>query len=154
MKKKLLYAMCFSTLLVSGVYSNTYANVGESPKSYSKELVANSADVDAMLYWVNVSSMSATLAINNGRAEIAGLVLGNLGTESITVNAVLERANPNGTFTHINSWNDLRVNDRIWAWSTAHYVARGHDYRLTLTATAVRNGVSEVVSVNRTTRAN
>lgn len=144
----------FFSLTGFGMCSNTYSNINESPKLYSKEIISNSLDVEAGLYWSNISSISATLAINNGRASIAGSVFANPGTESIIVNAILERVNPNGTFTHINSWNNLRSNERIWVWNTIHYVARGHDYRLTLTATVVRNEVREVISIDRMTRAN
>jgi|GEM_PF-1281830 len=151
MKKKLIFTLCFTTLVTSGMHINTYAS--DMVKSYSNEII-ESTSYDASVFWTNVSSISAVLSINNGRASLSGTVLGNIGTESITVNAVLERVNPNGTFTNINSWNNLRVNDRIWVWDTTHYVARGHDYRLTLTATVLRNGVSEVVSVSRTTWAN
>jgi len=95
------------------------------------------------------------LSINNsGRATMSGTVVANPGTESITVDAVLERMNANGTVTYIGSWRGLRTNGNTWAWERPHYVVRGHDYRLTLTVTAVRNGVSETTSLSRTTRAN
>lgn len=85
---------------------------------------------------------------------MGGMVVAHPGTTSITVDAVLERINTNGTRTHMFSFNNLRANSNIWAWETTRMVARGHDYRLTLTVTAVRNGTSETVTVGRTVRAN
>jgi len=108
------------------------------------------ASENSMLRWTNTASIFVHLSIDNGRAMMGGTVIGNTGTESITVNAVLERVNPNGTFTHIGSWNNIRANGDVWAWERPHMVARGHYYRLTLTATVARNGVNEVVSLSRT----
>ena len=118
------------------------------------EMIANE-EVFIEPFWDNTAIISVSLLINNsGRATMSGSVIGHPGTTSITVNAVLERANPNGTFTHIAAFNNINVESNIWVWERPHYVARGHNYRLTLTATVVRNGTSEVVSLSRTTRAN
>jgi len=78
---------------------------------------------------------------------------GNADTESFIVDAVLERENSDGSFTHIVTFAGLHANGNIWAWERPHMVARGHYYRLTLTATVVRNGISVVVSLSRTTLA-
>jgi len=145
MKKIVVLACCFAMLMSASLPMRTYASTTEAQQ------VANE---DSMLRWTNTASIFVHLSINNGRALMAGTVVGNAGTESITVNAVLERENPNGSFTHIGSWNNLRTNGNTWAWERPHMVARGHNYRLTLTATVVRNGVSEVVSLSRTTWAN
>jgi len=94
------------------------------------------------------------MGIDNGRATVAGSVIANPGTDHIAASAVLDRVNPNGTTTRITSWNNLSANGNFWAWGTTHMVARGHDYRLTITATVRRNGVNETVSISRTARAN
>ena len=138
----------FSALLVILVSSSLYANV------YARETTSTATE-DPALKWANVGLIISNLSINNnGRATMSGTVMGNTGTESITVDAVLERVNTNGTFTQVGSWNNLHTNGSIWTWERAHNVARGHDYRLTLTATVVRNGVSETVSSSRTSTAN
>lgn len=135
---------CLCMLILLSLPVHTYAGTSALPFRDS-----------SMLSWQNVVSISANLSINNsGTATVSGSVIANPGTESITVNAVLERVNPNGTLTNIASWNGLRTNGNTWAWETTRSVVRGHDYRLTLTVTAVRNGVSETVSISRTTRAN
>jgi len=131
---------------------NTYAK--SSDLQDCSEIIIIRPPDDNTLDWVNIVSISANLFINNGRADMSGSVIGRVGTQSITGNAVLERVNPNGTFTHIESWNNLNTNSNVWTWSREHNVARGHDYRLTISATVVRNGVREPVSISRTTRAN
>jgi len=98
--------------------------------------------------------MYVSLDIVNGRATMSGTVMEQIGTERISVNARLERVNPNGTTTQIGSWNNLQATGFFWAWERVHFVERGHDYRLTLTATVFRNGTSETVSTSRTTKAN
>jgi hypothetical protein len=103
--------------------------------------------------WSNVVFITASLQFNNGRGTLSGSVIANTGTTSITVNAVLERINANGTTTHIQTWNNLRANGCIWEWHTTCLVVRGHAYRLTLTATVVRNGVSETVTRHHTAHA-
>jgi len=71
-----------------------------------------------------------------------GTVTGNIGTERISVYALLERVNANGTTTRMGSWTTT-VEGRAWAWQRPHYVALGYYYRLTLTATVSRNGIDE-----------
>ena len=110
---------------------------------------------NSMLRWVNTAVVTVDLFINSsGRATLTGLIIGNTGVENITGTAVLERMNPNGTTTHIHTWYDMSTNGSTWAWEGHQFVTRGHDYRFTLTATVVRNGVNEEVSLSRVARAN
>ena len=109
---------------------------------------------DYSIDWLNTASISVGLSIVNGRALMSGSVIGNTGTQSITVNATLERINPNGTYTHIGSFSDMRANGNKWSWERPHYVTRGQYYRLTLKATVVRNGVSEIAAHSKIAWAN
>jgi hypothetical protein len=140
-RKGLIFSLCLIALLFTVMPMNVYA------------IEANRPNIEhPALRWTNVASIGVILRIdNNGRAVMAGDVVANIGTESITVDVLLERVNPNGTTTHIWSQNGLRTNGNTWVWERPHMVARGHDYRLKLTATAVRNGVSEIVTISRTT---
>jgi hypothetical protein len=112
--------------------------------------------VDPEPFWAHTAGISANLNINNsGRATMSGTVVGNLGTTHIVVNAVLDRVNPNGTTTRIVTFNNIRAEGNVWAWERPHYVARGHDYRVTIYSTVFRNGTSETVSMSsRVVRAN
>ena len=142
MKKKIIFVMCLTTLLTSGMYTNTYAN--ETTKLYSNDTVLTK---EIAPNWVNITSVAADLFINNGRAVMTGRVIGNQGTESISVDAILERANPNGTFTRINSWDNISTSNIIWTWSTSHYVARGHDYRWFSSVEEISSNSTDVVRV-------
>lgn len=84
---------------------------------------------------------------------MSGTVQGRSGTERISVNAVLERVNANGTTSQVGSWSNIESTGTVWAWERQHNVTRGYDYRLTLTATVFRNGASETVSESRTAHA-
>ena len=139
-KLRVIWALCLCMLVSIGFLIPAYA---ETPDLSSRN--------NPMLRWQNVISISAGLTISNGRANMSGSVIANSGTENITVNAVLERVNPNGTRTIIWSQNGLRANGITWVWERPHMVSRGNNYRLTLTATAIRNGVSETVTISRTT---
>jgi len=107
-------------------------------------------------HWSHTTSILVNLNINNsGRATMTGMVVGNVGTTHISVNASLERINPNGTATVIATFNNISQEGSMWIWERPHHVARGHDYRLTLTSTVFRNGTSETIShSSRVVRAN
>jgi len=145
--RKMLAALCLVFFASIATAAQVYARPIDST-------VHGNNFVEIEPIWANVAMIMVDLRIDNGRANLSGFVLGNHGTTSISVNAVLERINPNGTLTHIVAFNNIRVNGDIWDWERPHYVARGHTYLLTLTATVVRNGVSEVVSLSRTAWAN
>lgn len=160
-RKKAVLGLCFLMFLISALptgvlYAEPLASPSPKHAQAADELFFTTLGPGDNFapFWDNVASISVILTINNGRAIVGGTVVANSGTTSITVNATLDRVNPNGTTTHINSWNNLRTNGSTWAWEATHMVARNHDYRLTLTATAVRNGVSETVLLSRLVRAN
>lgn len=143
MSRKLIMVLCLA--LLSSLYLPIIASAND---------LQSSEYIGITPFWQNIQSITPMMEINNGAASMAGSVIGNIGTESISVNATLVRVNANGTTTHIAGWSDISVEGRIWTWQRTHFVARGHDYRLTLTATAVRNGVSETVTHSVTVRAN
>ncbi|MCL1884581.1 MAG: hypothetical protein FWF81_12630 [Defluviitaleaceae bacterium] len=147
-KKRLLVTSFMVALVAIGFTVNVYA---ETPtRSTSVTQVHEFIEVEPL--WANIAFTSINLSFNNsGRATMSSSIIGNPGTTRITANAVLERANPNGTFTHVASFNNLISNSDIWIWERNHYVVRGHSYRLTITATAVRNGVSETISFSSRT---
>jgi hypothetical protein len=147
MIKRVLISLCLAAMIFSGLPMQGFA-AQTTPSQMS-------GNVPIMPLWTNTAVIAVSLNIdNNGRALMTGSVIGQPGTTRITVNAVLERINPNGTIDRIGSWNNLQTTSSIWTWERPHYVARGHNYRLTLTATVVRNGVSETVTASRITRAN
>jgi len=141
--------MLFATLALIAFFSigfsvNTYASTAD--QTYTSE-------IEIMPLWTNIMNINVHLSFNSGRGSLGGQVIANAGTSHVLVTATLDRVNANGSTTHIATWSNMRAEGVHWIWERTHYVARGHDYRLTLTVTAVRNGVSETVSVSRTTRA-
>ena len=147
MKKKAISMICLMLFISVGFDLSVY---GKDENQNSKEIV------EITPFWQNIAMIVVDLFIdNNGRAVMEGFVVGNMSTTSITVNASLDRVNANGTLTNIASFNNLVGQGNMWAWDAVRMVARGHYYRLTLTVTAVRHGISEtVVFSSRDTRAN
>ena len=108
------------------------------------EAIVDIAIVDIDPLWQNTAGITVGLTFRpTGRAYMLGTVTGNIGTERISVYALLERVNANGTTTRMGSWTGITVEGRTWTWQRPHYVALGHYYRLTLTATVSRNGIDE-----------
>ena len=144
MKRRVLTVLCLALVL-----SNSF-----SIAAFAGTIVRTSL-VDVSPHWTNTALMSVNLSINiSGRVTMTGSVIGHPGTESISVNIRLKRVNPDGTTTHIAAWNNISTSGNIWTWEGHRYVARGHDYRVAFTATVLRNGINEVISINRTSRAN
>lgn len=151
-KKRFFLALFVVALAAIGFTVHAYAET--QTRLASDTQIHHFVEIEPL--WANVATTSIGLNFNNkGRATMTGIIFGNPGTTRITANAVLERVNSNGTFTHVASFNNLIANSDMWVWERHHYVARGHSYRLTITATVVRNGVSETISISsRTERAN
>jgi len=125
----------------------------DSGQVYADQVQHQVGTIPIEPFWTHTHSMIVSLDIVNGRATMTGSVTGRVGTERISVDALLERVNPNGTFSQIGSWRNLNATGFFWSWERVHHVATGHDYRLTLTATVFRNGTSETVSTSRISRA-
>jgi hypothetical protein len=142
--RKIFAALCFA-ILMCGVLPISVQATARSPH-YGPIFIP---------FWENTAAITVDLYINrNGRATLTGTVIGNPGVEHISGTAVLERINANGTTTHVHTWNNIRGNGNVWMWEGFRYVARGQQYRFTLTAVVTRNGVNETVSLSRTAWAN
>jgi hypothetical protein len=128
MKKIIAVLLCFAALAAS-----TTAVCGNQTAGPS--------------FWINTSSVRVSLSFNNdGRGSMSGTVIGDNGVNSIVVDAVLERVNPNGTRSPVVTWSNITSDSDVWFWGTNYYVTEGYTYRFTLYATVTRNGVSETVS--------
>jgi len=133
----------FLVLILASICLTTHVYAGTFDYSTNGTYI----DVDEL--WIHTTLISADIHVTgNGAITMSGSVLGNPGTSSITVNAVLERQNSNGSFSSTASFSNIRATGAIWDWTRQHTVARGHTYRLTLTATVTRNGTNEVVTAS------
>ncbi|MCL2373041.1 MAG: hypothetical protein FWC78_06530 [Defluviitaleaceae bacterium] len=134
--KKLLITLCLVAVAFGGL-----------PVSANTSVTLQSQYIPICPHWTNIFRGDAFLSFNSsGRATMSGHIIGQAGTERISVNAILSRINPNGTLTPVATWSNLTVMGSTWSWSHAHYVARGHQYRLTLSAAVARNGFSEAAT--------
>lgn len=152
MRRKMFTLLCLVMTLSFILSSQAFA---VEPTSLPMQTIDDVAVEEIAPFWSNIQSFSANLDINNGAARMSGVVIAVSGSERITVTAVLERINTNGTATHIATFSTSDSTSTVWSWERTHHVARGHDYRLTLTASVIRNGFTETVSLrSRTVRAN
>ena len=109
-------------------------------------VVKPSQEDEIQLRWSNFCSLCVGLLFENGKGYLAFSIIAQPDTTKITANAVLERLNSNGTYTQVASWKDISKNATDLDWNTSYYVTRGYTYRLTVTATSYRNGVTETIS--------
>lgn len=150
MKMRVGSLLATSLLIIGGTTIQAQAATHEAIMSEptEKSIVAPAPS------WQHVSAISVGLQFNNGRGTLSASVIGLTGTTNINGSIVLEQLNANGTYTHVTSWNNLRASGNIFLWGTDFYVARGYTYRMTVTATVVRNGTSETISQSNTAYAN
>lgn len=98
--------------------------------------------------WTHISSIRASLSINNGRAVMSGRVTGHTGTTHIITDVVLYRVNSDGTSTPVFTFRDIRAEGAIWLWEAVRFIPRGHDYQVTVYATVFRHGTSQSGAVS------
>ncbi len=119
MKKIIAVFLCVMTLTIGA--SAVSANQAKEPS-----------------FWYNTGSISVSLHFNNdGKGTMSGTVIGDNDVTLISVDAVLERINSNGTVTHIHSWYDIEAAGDVWFWAATYYVTEGYTYRCTLYATGL-----------------
>lgn len=140
LKKCVVAFICMVMVFSSGVT----AHASPLPSEPDMELEANLVDIAPL--WSNAFKVILSLDINNGRAAVSTTIIGQPGTTHITADVILERRNADGTYTHVNTWSNLTAQGDILFWGTAHFVPRGHTYRLTTNAVVHRNGFGESVS--------
>ncbi|MCL1878018.1 MAG: hypothetical protein FWF80_04105 [Defluviitaleaceae bacterium] len=142
--KKMFVAFCFVVLAAIGFTVPVVAN------TFDDATTATFFEIEPL--WTNTLLITAELHVSGtGQVIMSGSVLGQPGTSSISVNAVLERVNENGTVSPVVSFNNIRTASNVWDWSRTQSVTRGHSYRMRMTATVVRNGISEVITVSSRT---
>jgi len=107
----------------------------------------NSDFIEIMPLWENVSSISLDLSYRNGNIGGVATIRGAAGTTSINATLTLERRTIFGTWTTVDTWTGSSNDTRLTVSGTAPG-SRGVTYRLTVTATVVRNGVSETVTTS------
>ena len=96
--------------------------------------------------WENVNNISLDLYFQNGQAKCVGIVRGAVGTTSINATFTLERRTLFG-WSRVASWDRSSTTSTL-TFHGAAAASRGNTYRFSVTATVVRNGVSETVTTS------
>lgn len=133
----LLLCLMLTTLVVSVAFAAERDSTAEV-----------SAGNTMVLRWTNTSYVKVKLSFSNGKGALGADVIGKPGASQITGTAELSRQNSNGTYTTVNTWDNLSSDSNILTFDATYYVATGYHYRLTVTATVYRNGTYETVSGN------
>lgn len=98
------------------------------------------------LQWTNTTSVDVNLSFDGSKGICGACVIGRVNTTKITGTVKLDRKNPNGTYTNVKNWTDLKATGNKLIFDKTYYVSKGYTYRLTINATVYRNGSGEAVS--------
>ena len=96
--------------------------------------------------WTNVNDITLLLGFKDGKAHCHGDINGFKGTTSISATFKLERKIPAG-WSHVKTWT-ASTNSDFLSFYDSHSAIQGYRYRFSVTATVVRNGISETVSAS------
>lgn len=104
--------------------------------------VGGSAIISPM--FVNVNSVSASLAFSGDTAYITGMVTGSSGVTKITANVMLQRKN-GSTWENVTSWSST-TNSSTMIISKSATATKGYTYRARLDVTATAGNTSENIT--------
>ena len=90
-----------------------------------------------------ITYINADLSFTGTRADCAATVVAVSGTDYITATVTLKRKNGDGSYTTIKTWSGLYSAGNTLNFSSYRYVTSGYDYRLTISATAYKDGDSD-----------
>jgi len=108
------------------------------------ELPSQSIYVGIEPTWTNTSDIALAMSLSNGRVSWSGRIQGHPGTSSIVATYTLERMNTNGSWSHVNSWPNLRASSSILT-SSGNVLGSSGAFRLTVVTTVTRNGHNETI---------
>ena len=95
-------------------------------------------------FWENANDITLGLSFSDGEAVCSGIIGGKSGTTSISATFKLEQKTLFG-WSVVKTWNES-VKGSLLTFSGRTSVTKGNIYRLSVSATVVRNGTSETVS--------
>ena len=87
-----------------------------------------------------ITYINADLSFTGTRADCDATVVAISGTDYITATVTLKRKNADNTYTTIKTWSGLYASGNTLDFSSYRYVTSGYDYRLTIVATAYKDG--------------
>ncbi|WP_026476235.1 hypothetical protein [Alkaliphilus transvaalensis] len=140
------------SLMIVGLFIISQSVLASTEVLTHESMVTNgqSKIVEIAPLWLNINSITTSLSISNtGVASSSAIISGAKGTTSISAIYSLEKKSGN-TWSTVRTWTDSTSATRL-TFAESSNVAGG-TYRLSVTATVVRNGVSETVTVISTER--
>ena len=93
-----------------------------------------------------ITYINADLSFTGTRADCEASVVAVSGTDYITATVTLKRKNVDNTYTTIKTWSGLYASGNTLDFSNYRYVTSGYDYKLTIVATAYKDGDSQYAS--------
>lgn len=99
--------------------------------------------------WSNVSSGVIGIDLNSDKVKLNIKLVGAVGTTFNNGRIVLTREN-NGTVTTVKTWTGCSSNSNLFSFSDSSCTKKAGTYTLTITITAIKNGVSEEISISKT----
>jgi len=95
--------------------------------------------------WIHVANITLSMTCSDGNITWSGLVQGQPDIIGVTATYTLEKRNPNGIFTEVDTWPSLTTDSTILVSSGSATVGQG-SYRLTVTveATIKKGGVERI----------
>lgn len=96
-------------------------------------------------FWVNVANVSLSMSYSSGKINWVGQIKGLSGTNSIVASYTLEKKGSNGGYTFVDSWQNLKSSSSILI-SNGSTSGTAGTYKLTVSITVTRNGVTETVT--------
>ncbi|MCL2223723.1 MAG: hypothetical protein FWB96_02010 [Defluviitaleaceae bacterium] len=126
------------------VMALVFAIAAQIPVAASTAVEPQAAYVTIQPLWQNVNRANAVLTHTGTTAHCYVSITGLAGTTSIRATMQLSRVIGNSVST-VATWTQTVNGSRLVMNESARVTANG-DYRLSVTATIVRNGVSENIS--------
>jgi len=111
------------------------------------ESEASMGYIDIAPFWDNVNNISLSMGYRGDAIGCSGIIRAATGSTSISATFTLARRTVFGTWTTVETWT-ASSNSSLLTWSGSAPGSRGITYRLSVTATVVRNGVSETVTTS------
>lgn len=136
---KRIVSFCVCFVLLAG-FIGSYSAVAVEQKE---------KDIIVEPFWENAAVINLDMTFSNGTITSTGVVVGRAGTTAVSATFVLAQRNTNGTFTEVDRWTARNGNNatRLTTSRTTRNLSTG-TYRLSVTASVVRNGSVEIVSGN------
>lgn len=136
-------------LMLAGVLTFSQGVLAKTEVLANELVLMNeqSSMAEAAPFWLNINSITTTLSISDAGTASGNIIIsGASGTTSIKATYKLEQKS-GSSWSTVQTWTDSTSATRLTSSVSRSNVAKG-TYRLSVTTTVVRNGVSETTTVS------